>query len=191
MLKKLIEKNRSYRRFDGDHAVSDKILKEVINLARISGSAGNKQPIKYKVINNKKENDIIFQNIKWAAYLTEWSGPTEEERPTAYIIALHDKKIDQKAEFVYFDLGLASQNILLGLAEKKLGGCMIGSINKDNVKKELSISDDYEIILIIAVGKPVEKIVLEDVEKDGSIKYYRDYKNVHYVPKRKLDDILI
>jgi nitroreductase len=191
MIKKLVLKNRSYRRFDAKHKISDSLLKEVVNLARFSGSAGNKQPLIYKIINNTKENDAVFQNIKWAAYLTEWNGPSENERPTAYIIILHDKKIEQKPELVYCDLGLATQNILLGLTEKKLGGCMIASINKENVKKELNISDEYEIILIIAIGKPVEKIILEDIEKEGSIKYYRDEKSNHHVPKRKLDDIII
>ena len=44
---------------------------------------------------------------------------------------------------------------------------------------------------IIALGKPAEEIVIKEIENGESTKYYRDENDIHYVPKRKLKDILI
>jgi len=190
MIKELIYKNRSYRRFDESNKITESFLKDIIDLARVSGSAANRQPLKYKIITKKDESNIIFSNIKWAGYLTDWSGPAEGERPSAYIIIFYDRNIEVNKEFLYCDLGLAVQNILLCLVENKLGGCMIGSINKENIINKLKIKDQFEILLILAVGKPKEKIILEELKNDN-IKYYRDKNDYHHVPKRKLSDIII
>jgi nitroreductase len=187
MLKELILKNRSYRRFYQKNIAADN-LKELINLARLIPSAANMQPLKYIIANQPELNDLIFPCLAWAGYLKDWSGPKVGERPTAYIIILHDAKIKKITDI---DCGIAAQSILLGAAEQGLGGCMIGSIKKAKLRKALKISPQYEILLVIALGKPKEKIVLEEVDKDVSIKYWRDKKNVHHVPKRKLDDIII
>jgi len=45
--------------------------------------------------------------------------------------------------------------------------------------------------LVIALGKPVETVVLEDLPTDGSIRYYRDAQQVHHVPKRSLQDLIV
>lgn len=190
MIKELIYKNRSYRRFDESYEITESFLKDIIDLARVSGSAANRQPLKYRIINKKDELDIIYSNIKWAAYLTEWNGPEEGERPSAFIIILYDKNIEANRDYLFCDLGLAAQNILLGLVENNLGGCMMASINKENIINKLKINKQYEILLILAAGKPDEKIILDDV-KDKDIKYFRDKNDIHHVPKRKLSDIII
>ncbi|MBN2546827.1 MAG: nitroreductase family protein [Spirochaetes bacterium] len=190
MIKELIFKNRSYRRFDESHEITEAFLKDIIELARLSGSAANRQPLKYKIVTKEEERNLLFNNIKWAGYLTDWDGPQVGERPSGYIIILYDRNIEANKEFLYCDLGLASQNILLGLVEKNLGGCMIGSINKENIINKFKIRKQYEILLIIAIGKPKETIILDDVKNDD-IKYYRDKNDCHHVPKRKLSDIII
>ena len=68
---------------------------------------------------------------------------------------------------------------------------MIGSINRERLRKELDIPDHFEILLAVALGKPKETVVLEEVGPDGEIKYWRDSNGVHHVPKRKLDDIIV
>jgi len=68
---------------------------------------------------------------------------------------------------------------------------MIGAINRERLRKDLDISDHFEVLLVIALGKPKETVVLEEVGPDGNIKYWRDSDGVHDVPKRKLDDIIV
>ncbi|MCD4773514.1 MAG: nitroreductase family protein [Bacteroidales bacterium] len=187
MLKTLINKNRSYRRFYGNHKISFTILRELVDLARLSPSAANLQPLKFYLSSDTKTNKIIFPTLAWAGYIKDWGAPVEEEKPSAYIIILGDKNSPKKIEY---DVGIAAQSILLGAVEKALGGCIIGSIKRNILSVKLNIPDKYEIMLIIALGKPKEKVVIETV-KNNDVKYWRDEKEIHHVPKRNIDDLII
>ena len=187
MFKELVEKSRSYRRFDNSYLVSNEALIDIIDTARITPSAANRQPLKYIISNKKKHNDKIFPCLGWAGYLSDWNGPEALEQPTAYIILYSDK---QFAPYLNFDPGIVAQTIMLSASEKGLGGCMIASFDKSRLRKAVNLSTEYEIILVIAIGKPTETVMLEEIGEDGSIKYWRDEKGNHHVPKRKLEDIL-
>jgi len=187
-IKDLILKNRSYRRFKQEAAVSRKALLELVDLARLSASAANMQPLKYVLSYESKKNALIFSCLTWAGYLTKWPGPREGEKPAAYIIVLGDKKING---FFQYDCGIAAQSILLGATEKGLGGCMLGSIDREKLKKNMRIPEKYEILLVLAIGKPKETVLITGVSQSGGIKYYRDKRGKHYVPKRKLKDLIL
>jgi nitroreductase len=188
MLQELVRKNRSYRRFYQDVPVKLETLKELVNLGRLSASAMNMQPLKYVLSCEPEKNALIFPNLGWAAYLKDWKGPEEGERPSAYIIMLLDTKLSQST---YCDHGIAAQSILLGAAEKGIGGCMIQTVNRKELSKVLKIEPRYEIMLVIALGKPKETVIIEKIGPDGDVKYWRDSQGVHHVPKRALDDIII
>lgn len=188
MLKKLIQKNRSYRRFYEKKRISLKTIKNLVELARLSASSANLQPLKYFLSCTHKTNQNIFPCLKWAGYLKEWQGPSKGERPSAYIVILGDTSISKSFRY---DAGIAAQSILLGAAEKGLGGCIIGSIEREKLRKSLKIPEHLEILLVISLGKPREKVVIETADKSGSIQYWRDKKNIHHVPKRALKDIII
>lgn len=187
MIKDLIAKNRSYRRFFQDVPVSIEVLKDLIELARLSPSAANRQPLKY-ILSNKLETNLkIFSCLSWAGYLTDWPGPEEGERPSAYIIMLGDSRITNN----YFcDYGIAAQSILLGAVEKGLGGCIFGSVNREKLREKLKIPSYYDVLQVIAIGKPKETVVIETA-LNGEIKYWRDENGVHHVPKRPLDELIV
>lgn len=188
MIKELILKNRSYRRFYENEIVEIGTLKELVNLARLSPSGANLQPLKYILSNTEEKNESIFKTLGWAGYLKEWDGPEKGERPSAYIIMLNDLSISQNPSL---DPGIAAQSILLGAVERGLGGCMIGNIDKKELKTKLNLEENYEIALVIALGKPKEEVVIESIESNGSVKYWRDEERIHHVPKRALDDIIL
>ena len=188
MIKELVLKNHSYRRFDANVLVNTQTLYDLVELARICPSAANLQPIKYYLSNSADLNDIIFSKLAWAGYLKDWAGPQQDEQPSAYIIILGDKSI--KADFG-IDPGIVAQTMLLGAVEKGLGGCMIASVRRQELHQALNLPDELEIVLVIALGKPVETVVLEDLPTDGSIRYYRDAQQVHHVPKRSLQDLIV
>ena len=187
MFKELVKKARSYRRYDNSFEVSDDVLKDMIDTARLTPSAANRQPIKYLISNKKEYNDKIFPCLGWAGYLQDWQGPTPEEQPTAYIILFTETPF---SPHINIDPGIVAQTIQLSATEKDLGACMIASVDKNKLKKAVNLPSEHDILLVIAIGKPNETIIIEDVSDDGSIKYWRDDNSIHHVPKRKLEDIL-
>lgn len=188
MIKDLVLANRSYRRFHQGVAIDREILRGLVDLARCTASGVNRQPLKYILSNEPDKNAKIFAELAWAQLLKGWGGPAEGERPSAYIIILGDKKISQSFGV---DHGIAAQTILLGATERGLGGCMLGNIRRDALIKSLAIPERYEVLLVIALGKPAEKVVLETVGPDGNTAYWHDANGVHHVPKRALDEIII
>lgn len=188
MLLDLVTRNRSYRRFDERHTITRETLRELVNLARLGASAANLQPLRYILAHTPEKNAAVFPHLAWAAYLKDWRGPAAGERPSAYIIILGDSNLTKN---FWCDHGIAAQNILLGATERGLGGCILGAIQKEGLRQALNIPAHYEIMLVIALGKPAEQVVLEAVGPDGDIKYWRDADGIHHVPKRSLDDIIL
>jgi nitroreductase len=188
MIKELIFKNRSYRRFDQEYRIEAQTLRELVDLARLSPSAANLQPLKYILSHEPQKNALIFPHLGWAGYLKDWPGPAEGKRPSAYIIILGDTEISTSFGC---DHGIAAQSILLGAVEKGLGGCIIGTVQREKLRKVLDIPSRYEILLVLALGKPKEEVVVEMARPTGDIKYWRDGEGLHHVPKRPLDEIII
>lgn len=189
MIADLIKKNRSFRKFHQNHALNVETLTDLVDLARLSASAANLQPLRYILSADSQKNAQIFSCLGWAAYLKDWKGPEEGERPSGYIIVLSDS--EKANDFVGYDCGIASQSILLGAREKELAGCMIASINRQQLRSLLNIDARFKILLVIAIGKPKEEVVIEPVGSDDNIRYWRDETGVHHVPKRNLKDIII
>lgn len=180
--------NRSFRRFNEDYHIGEKKLLKLVNLARQSASGANLQPLKYILSHGKVQNDLIFPTLSWAGYMKDWIGPKEGERPAAYIILVGDHELANSFEY---DAGIASQSITLGAAEMGLGACLIGSIRRESLRKALDLPDRYQILLVIALGKPAETVVLESLDSDADIKYWRDEMGIHHVPKRELEELIL
>jgi len=186
MISDLIRKNRSFRRFHQNEAISESDLLEMVDNARLTPSARNAQSLRYLLSNTPEMNARIFPTLSWAAYLTGWGGPAEGERPSAYIVILNDDRISTN----YFcDHGITSLAILLTAVEKGYGGCIIAMVNRETLREALNIPEHYSIVQVIALGKPAETVVIDPMV-DGDVKYWRDEKSVHHVPKRTLDSII-
>lgn len=189
MIKELVANCRSYRRFYEDISIPYEDLKDMVDTARITGSAANSQPLKYRIICDKDTCADIFPTIGWAAALEDWDGPAPGERPSAYIVIVCDLSIARNRQW---DEGIAAQTIMLSAVEKGYGGCMIGNCKRGELIKLLGLDPErYTVSLVLALGKPKEEVVLVPVGGDGSTVYYRDENQVHYVPKRELAEILI
>lgn len=188
MLSELIRKNRSYRRYYEDQKVSRDTLLELVDMARLSATGGNAQPLRFFIAYQEDVVEKIHPTLTWAAYLKEWHGPEKGERPPAYIIILKDKNVPMAAGV---DHGIAAQSITLGAVEKGLGCCILASVQRKKLAEVLNIPDKYEILFVISIGKPREQVVIEEIEPGEDIKYWRDENQVHHVPKRKLKDIVI
>lgn len=131
-IKELILKNRSYRRFYEDVSIPENELSEFVDNARLSATGGNVQSLKFILSGKPETNAIIFPTLAWASYLKDWPGPSEGERPSAYIIIVNDKNISEK---YWCNQGIAAQSILLSAVEKGYGGCMIAAVQRKNLQK--------------------------------------------------------
>lgn len=192
MLRELVMANRSYRRFYQNENISTDTLRNLVELARYSASGANLQPLKFVLVNKPELNQKVFSRLGWAAALKNWPGPEEGERPAAYVIILRDHSIDRgflKDDIV--DHAIAAQSMLLGAVEKGLGGCMIGMVNRKGLSKDLDLDEKYEILLVVALGKPKETVQIDDLEPGAGANYWRDENMVHHVPKRTLGELIL
>ena len=187
MLKDLLLKNRSYRRFDQSSIVPMRLLREMVEAARLSASARNMQPLRYMLFNDSNSCGKIFPTLAWAGYMKEWPGPGDGERPSAYIVQLGD--LDLTNDW-WCDDGIAAQSMLLTAVEQEFGGCIIGSVQREKLRTILNISERYKIIQVLALGKPAEEVVIDEIANDD-IKYWRDKEDIHHVPKRGIDELII
>lgn len=191
-VRELLTKNRSYRRFDESRRIDRQTLVDLVDLTRLCPSAANDQPLKYMVVTDRQECATLFATLSWAGYLTDWPGPAEGERPTGYIVILADTTIKKQVDV---DPGIVAQSMLLGAVEKGLGGCMFGSIAREQLRRDFSIPADLGIVLVLALGFPVETVVLEETpappDSAKETAYWRDASGIHHVPKRSLEEILL
>ncbi len=179
---------RSFRRFRESYPVTETLMTQWIDNARVTASAANKQPLRYRIVTDSDQCARIFETLSWAASLPDWDEPEEGERPTGYIVMAVDSKV-LKGQLWRFDAGIAAQTIMLASTEEGFGGCIILTFDHKRVKEILNMPDDLEPVLVLALGRPIEDIRLVDAEGDDTT-YYRDENQVHFVPKRRLEDIM-
>ncbi len=184
----LLTRNRSYRRFDQAHRLDEDTLVGLVRLTTLCPSTANRQPLKYAVSWQPERNALIFPHLRWAAALADWPGPAEGRRPAGYILILGDTRI---ANPFRWDDAIVAHTMLLAAAEKGLGGCIIGSIDRDRLRAALAIPAHLEILLVLAIGKPAETVVLEPGHSPDERPYWRDEQDVHHVPKRGLEEVLL
>ncbi len=184
----LMKKCRTIRRFDESEEISRKTLLELVELAVLSPSTANMQPLRFFLVNDKERCNTITGQLGWAGALKDWEGPVEGERPSAYVIIVYDSHITKNPQP---DSGIAAHAILLGAAERGLGGCMFGSIQRENLRKLLNMDQQYNISLAIALGFPSEKVVIDQISAGMDTRYYRDENDIHHVPKIVLKDLLL
>lgn len=185
-MRELIQKNRSYRRFDGTKKQTKELLASLVESARFSPSAGNMQRLRFRLVYKQEEVDYLFDQLAWAGYLKDWDGPAVGERPTSYVLILTKPEV---STMLAVDMGIAAQSIMLTAVSEGLGGCMLGSFHKERTNARFA-PDGYAVGLVLALGAPIEKVELEDA-KDGDIHYYRLADGTHRVPKLPLDTLIL
>lgn len=186
MLKELLQKNRSYRRFYQDTRIAEQELAELVELTGLCPSGRNAQALKYVIVNDLSLCEKVFETLAWAGYLTDWAGPSEGERPSAYLIQLLDTTI---VENCLCDDGIQAQTVMLGAVEKGLGGCIIKAFKNEELRNILHLPERLRIMYVLALGKPKEHVVIDEI-KDGDFKYWREPDGTHHVPKRSVNELI-
>lgn len=187
-LRLLVEANRTRRRFDQSRPVAPDLLEELVDLARLCPSGRNMQPLKFVLCADPAKNAEIFPLLGWAGYLKDWKGPEEGERPAAYVVIGLDKTL---ADDPGCDHGIVAQTMMLGAVERGLGGCIIGTVNRAGLAQVCNLPGTFETLLVLALGVPLEAVMVEPMPASGDVKYWRDKGGIHHVPKRGLDELIV
>lgn len=184
----LLKGDRSVRRFDASREITPDTLRQLVELTRYCASGRNAQPLRYRIVHDEAERDAVFTHLAWAGYYQDWAGPSEGERPTAYLIQCLDTTLGKDC---LCDDGLHLQAITLGARTLGISGCIIKAFNAKGVADALAIVGRYAPRYVLALGYPKENVRIVDMAADGDFKYYRDADDTQCVPKRPLSALLI
>lgn len=191
MLLDLIKQARSVRGFREDRKVTDEELRYLVECARYTPSARNAQVLKYRLVNKPEELENVQPLTKWGGALPELHLPFPGTYPQGFIVICQDYRLSDSPSVFQKDVGIAAQTMLLAAQELGLGGCMILSFNAGELKTVLGLPEYLKPQLVLALGAPAEEIRVVDLAEGGSVAYYRDEANVHYVPKRTLEELIV
>lgn len=184
-LSTLLRRNRSYRGYDRNCIVTGAQLRRIVEVNTKVPSGRNRQALRFRMVTRDSGADIVLANIKLGGALPELHLPLPGTEPEAFIIICSEVEEDR---WLMADVGISAQSMLLKATEMGLGGICIGAFNKEAIVEGLALSCDP--VLIIAIGKPAEKIELVPIHADENHNYYRR-DGIHYVPKVVVDDLII
>ena len=190
MLKDLLLSSRSYRSFDESVKITNEMLADWVGCVRYAPSSMNLQMLKFVAVTDETLCARLLANTRWAGKIKDMKLPPDGHAPVAYIVICADKDVVPTAENFDKDVGICAQTVMLAAAEAGFGGCMIGSFSPAAVGEILGLGENLVPRLVLALGKPNERVKLVGEAEDGSVTYYRE-GGVHYVQKRKLENILI
>lgn len=182
-LDRLLRKNRSCRGYDASYEVRADQLRKIIEVNTKIPSAMNQQVLRFRPV-LKDEAEKVLSHIRLGGALPELKLPLPGTEPNAFIVVCSEKS----GRYVDIDLGISAQSMLLKATEIGLGGICIAVFDKEAVAEALNLS--IEPALIIAIGRSAEKIELVDIAAEEPHAYYRS-GGVHYVPKVRLDDLML
>lgn len=192
MLHDIVTGCRTYRRFHEKERIGPDLLRSWVDTARFVASSGNAQPLCYAIVSEAAQCERVFSCLAWARALPEWPGPAAGERPSAYIVICRDANRTLSDLFTAWDEGIVAQTVMLQATESGYGGCIIASIKKRSLAEALGLENPaIQPSLVLALGKPAEEVRVATLPDDGSVSYWRDAADVHHVPKRALDDVLL
>ncbi len=186
----LVKESRSVRGYDENFWLQREDLLPLIEAARCCPSGANRQPLKYALVYEPSRVKEVRPLLHWAMALKELHLPHPGMQPTAMIVICQDLKVVPGIKAADKDVGICAQTIMLMARAQGLGGCMIATFPQADLTAVLNLPDHLKPLLVLALGKPSEQIVLTEVV-DGKTDYYRDENDVHYVPKRSLDELIV
>lgn len=183
-LAQLLRKNRSHRAYDAKTRVRDDQLRKIISACTLVPSARNQQVLRLRPV-LADEASKVLPLIHLGGALPQLHLPVAGSEPTAYIVVCATV---EESRYVDIDLGIAAQSMLLQAVELGLNGICIGAFDRAKLREVLALP--YEPLLVLAIGRGTEKIVLTPIGAAEDHAYYRK-EGVHYVPKVRVDDLIL
>lgn len=167
-LDELLLRNRSHRGYNKNYVVRQDELERIVGVCSKVPSARNQQVLRFRLVTRDTGADLVLKNIRLGAALPELHLPLPGTEPEAFIVVC---SIVPESKMVDIDLGIAIQSMLLKAVEMGLNGITIGAFDKGEVQQALQLP--YEPLMILAIGKGIEKIELVNIKPQESHAYYR------------------
>lgn len=183
-LSRLLLKNRSHRGYDSRFIVREDQLRRIIGVNTRIPSARNQQVLRFRPV-LADEAPGVLTGIRLGGALPELHLPLPGTEPNAFIIVCSTVPEDR---YVDIDLGISVQSMLLQAAEIGLNGICIGAFDKEWIRQKFGL--ESEPLLILAIGKGIEKIELVEILENDDHRYFRK-DGIHYVPKVRVEDLII
>lgn len=142
-----IEKRRSIRDYD-DRLVPEEKLKRVLEAARLSPSASNRQDRKFVVVRDEARRRMLSQAAFGQAYVAQ--APVviaAVSTSPGYVMACGVPSFS-------IDLAIAIDHMTLAAVNEGLGTCWIGAFHQDKVGSILGISEEYAVVALLTLGFP-------------------------------------
>ena len=180
---------RTYRRF-WPKPVPEAVLRACIEAARIVSCGANRQTLKYAVIETPAAVAAVNQLVRWAAYLPPDQGrPAAGQTPTAFPAVFQAESLTGVNDT---DAGLALGSITAAAWGYGVGSCIMGAIDREQIKALLGLADQDRLRLhsVVALGYPKHESRVVPME-NGSVRYYLDENRDYCVPKRPEEEILL
>lgn len=187
-LNSLLLKNRSYRGYNPEYRVSKEELTEIINVNSLTPSTRNQQILRFLPLCGGEAEEIT-PLVKMGGALPELHLPVKGSEPNSYIIVC---SIVPEDKWVWVDLGISVQSMLLKSVDMGLNGLCIGSFNREKVAEIVKAHSDKELypLLVLAIGKGAEHIQILPIHESDNHNYFRE-NNIHYVPKLKKEELCL
>lgn len=180
----LLLKNRSYRGYDVRFEVRADQLRRIIAVNTKIPSARNRQVLRFRPV-LADEAAKVLPHIRLGGALPELHLPLPGTEPHAFILVCTTVAEDR---YVDMDAGISVQSMLLAAAEIGLNGICIGAFDRERIRQEFALEADP--LLVVAIGKGIERIELTPIGAGESRAYYRR-EGVHYVPKVRLEELIL
>jgi nitroreductase len=142
-----IQERKSIRAYR-DKPIPRETIERLLEAGRLAPSAGNSEPWHFITVTHVEKRKTLSKGL-YAKFITQ--------APLA-IVVCGDKKAS--ADWYAVDASLAVENMVLSAVGEGLGTCIVGSFTEADVKALLKIPERFEVIVIIAVGYPREKLDL-------------------------------
>ena len=183
-LARLLHRNRSCRGYDSAFKVRDDQLRRIIGVNTSVASARNRQALRFRPV-LADEAAKVLPHIRMGGALPELHLPLPGTEPNAFIVICTAAEPDDD---LYIDLGISAQSMLLQAVEIGLNGLCIRAFDREALKQSLALP--CEPLMVVAIGRSAENIETVDIAAGESHAYYRR-DGRHYVPKVRLDDLII
>lgn len=181
----LLHRNRSHRGYDKSRVVTEEELRKIVAVNPLLPSGMNRQALRFKLVTRETGAEKVLRRIRLGGALPELHLPLPGTEPEAFILVCATVPEDR---IVDIDLGISLQSMGLKAVEMGLNALIICAYDKQAVQEDFGLV--YPPLAILAVGKGSESIFLKPVAEGETLKYYR-VDGVHFVPKIRVEDLLL